>query len=506
MDFAGVLKPNAGTVSALPGTSPECLRRTEDSVEAEVRFPGLAAADAKANLRFPNATFPVVASISPYYISGPFHKYDHPLIVIHPSSLLPVEGRRSLPPTCAKPAVKQRAERCSCACIACIESARRGLHRGFALSHALAMNRRDFLKITAVSSSASIASADIARADEKDSSPKRPPVLMKAGHQHDHSDATLRALAAFGVTHICSGLPSAKMDDNWTVDGLTRLRKHVESFGIRLDAVPLPMSARYITRAEFPEILLAKDPERDRAIENICQMIRNVGAAGIPMVKYNLTFLGVVRTGRTPGRGGASYSSFIYDQARQDPPLTEAGAISEEIYWDRIGYFLKRVVPVAEEAKVKIALHPQDPAMPKDRGYRGVHTVLGAVDGLKRFLETMPSPYHGLNYCQGTVSEMLEKPGEQIYDVIRYFGSRRKIFNVHFRNIKGGFLNFQETFPDDGDVDMPRALRAYREVGYDGMIMPDHVPAVTGDAGGQKAFSFCFGYIQALLQMLRTEA
>ncbi len=144
--------------------------------------------------------------------------------------------------------------------------------------------------------------------------------------------------------------------------------------------------------------------------------------------------------------------------------------------------------------------------MPKDKGWRGVHTVLGSVDGMKRFVDTMPSPYHGLNFCQGTVSEMLAKPGEEIYDVIRYFGSRRKIFIVHFRNIRGGFLKFEETFPDEGDVNMPRALRTYQEVGYDGMIMPDHVPQIVGDQRGQKAFAYCFGYIQALLQGLRSEA
>jgi len=225
------------------------------------------------------------------------------------------------------------------------------------------------------------------------------PVLMKAGHQHDHSAPTLRALAAFGVTHICSGHLSVNMDE-WSVDALTRLRQHVESFGVALDAVPLPMSSSEIAKAEVPEILLAKDPARDRAIENICQMIRNCGQAGIPMVKYNLTFIGVVRTARVPGRGGASLSAFDYAQGKQEPPLTAAGRITEDVYWDRITYFLKRVVPVAEEAKVKLACHPQDPAMPKGSGWRGVETVLGSPAGLVRFVETVPSPYHGLNFCQ----------------------------------------------------------------------------------------------------------
>jgi len=366
-----------------------------------------------------------------------------------------------------------------------------------------AVSRRKFLTAAATLGLAG-AAGTVAGAVEKVPAGPAKPVLLHAGHQHDHSAETLQALAAFGVNHICSGEVGTKLDE-WSVDALGRLRQHVESFGIKLDAVPLPMSSREITKAELPEILLAKEPERDRAIGDICAMIRNAGAAGIPMVKYNLTFLGVVRTARTPGRGGASLSTFDYATGKQEPPLTAAGPISEAIYWDRIEYFLKRVVPVAEEAKVKIALHPQDPSMPES-GWRGVHTVLGTVEGLKRFVDTMPSPYHGLNFCQGTVSEMLAKPGEQIYDVIRYFGTRGKIFNVHFRNIRGAQLKFQETLPDDGDVDMPRALRAYHDVGFSGMIMPDHVPEIAGDSRGQKAYAFCFGYIQALIQNLRAEA
>ena len=101
---------------------------------------------------------------------------------------------------------------------------------------------------------------------------------------------------------------------------------------------------------------------------------------------------------------------------------------------------------------------------------------------------------------------MLENPNKEICDIIRWFGTRKKIFNVHFRNIKGKFLNFQETFPDDGDVNMVQALRTYKSVGYDGMIMPDHVPRIEGDTGGAQAFAYAFGYIQALLQVIGQEA
>ena len=329
---------------------------------------------------------------------------------------------------------------------------------------------------------------------------------MKAGTQHGDSDAILHAMAGFGVNHICSRLPSVKLDERWSVDGLSRLRERVESFGITLDMVPLPMSSNEITRFEMPNIMLGKSPERDREIDDICQMIRNTSRAGIPAVKYNMTFLGVVRSAPTPGRGRSTYSTFVYAQAQQDPPLTSAGPVDADRYWESITYFLERVVPVAEESKVRIACHPQDPAMPPGRGFRGVETVLGTVDGLKKFVSIKESPYHGLNFCQGTVSEMLKKPGEEIFDVIRYFGTRRKIFNVHFRNIRGGFLNFQETFIDDGDVDMLKAMRVYKEVGYDGMLMPDHVPDIQGDTNDAQGFAFALGYIKALIAAVAAES
>src|SRR5688572_23739541 len=132
--------------------------------------------------------------------------------------------------------------------------------------------------------------------------PARKPVLMHPGHQHDHSPETLRALAAFGVKNICSGRLGTNLD-NWSVEALTRLRQQVESFGIALDCLPLPMSPREVSGAELPDLFLAREPGREQALQKICQMIRNAGAAGIPMVKYNFTFVGMVRTARVKSRG-----------------------------------------------------------------------------------------------------------------------------------------------------------------------------------------------------------
>ena len=361
------------------------------------------------------------------------------------------------------------------------------------------MQRRHFFQSTAAAALAAAAPP------AGQAAPTRPSKL-KLGTQHGDSDDILRVMAAFGVNTICGRLPSAKFDENWSAEALRRQREHVASFGIELEAVPLPLSSAYITRSENPNIMLGKSPERDREIDQICQMIRNASQAGIRTLKYNMSILGVVRTQSTPGRGGATYSTFRYDEATGRDKLTEAGPVTAEAAWERISYFVKRVIPVAEEYKVRMACHPHDPGMPEPEGYRGVHRVLGSVDGLKKFIALSNSPYHGLNFCQGTVSEMLKKPGEEIYEVIRYFGSRKRIFNVHFRNIKGGFLGFQETFPDNGDVDFIRAARVYKEVGYDGMLMPDHVPTITGDTNHAQAFAYCFGYIQALIQLVNQEA
>lgn len=367
------------------------------------------------------------------------------------------------------------------------------------------MDRRKFLKSAGTVAAVPLAGTK-ASGNLEGTNKTAPQSRMRLGTQFSAlpSNDTLRAIAAFGVRHICSGFPAPQSDAQWTVEGLQRLRDRIHGFGIDLMMVPLPLSSSYITRAENPAIMLGKSPDRDREIDKICGMVRDCARAGIPAAKYNMSILGVVRTSRTRGRGGASYSTFNYAQAEaQHPPLTPAGPVSAEEMWERITYFLERIVPVADEYKIRIACHPHDPAMPLKEGFRGVHRVLGSVEGLKRFISICPSPYHGLNFCQGTVSEMLENPGKQICEVIRYFGARKKIFNVHFRNIRGHFLNFQETFPDNGSVNMLRAMRTYNEVGYGYMVMPDHAPTIQGDNEHKQAFAFEYGYIAAMLQIVQ---
>ena len=361
------------------------------------------------------------------------------------------------------------------------------------------MHRRTFFQTAG--SALALGPAALAQSPAATTNPPRK-ATMKIGTQHSDKDNVLSVMSSLGVKNICSGEISPSLDAKWSVEGLTQLRERVEKHGITLDMVPLPLPSAYISAAEMGAIMLGQSPLRDRQIEEIQQMIRNCAKAGIPAVKYNMSILGVVRNERTPGRGESTYSTWKYATAPDKDKLTEAGPVSADAYWERIDYFLQRVVPVATEEKVRMACHPHDPGMPEPQGYRGVHTVLGSPDGLKKFIAMHESPYHGLNFCQGTVSEMLKDPNKEIHDLIRYFGSRKKIFNVHFRNIRGGFGDFQETFPDVGSVNMIDAIKTYQEVGYPHMLMPDHVPTIPGDTGGAQAFAFAFGYIQALIQML----
>ncbi|RVB80471.1 MULTISPECIES: mannonate dehydratase [unclassified Mesorhizobium] len=310
-------------------------------------------------------------------------------------------------------------------------------------------------------------------------------------------DDDYRIFAQLGVTHISADPPGAP--SSWTFDDLERHRDHVESFGLVLDMIQLPLPSQPVEKASYPDILLA-GADRDCQIDAVCRMIENCAKVGIPAAKYNLNLIGIPRTEFEHGRGGSLNEAFRWEKTDQQVAPGAAGVLSEDENWERIDYFLERVVPVAESNHVRLACHPHDPYTPP--GYKGVTRVLGTVDGLKKFVQMRENPYHGLNFCQGTIGEMLDNPREEIDDIIRWFGTRDKIFNLHFRNIRGGKLSFMETFPDEGDMDMVRSLKVYRDVGYKYMVMPDHVPGISGRDPTGVAFAFCYGYIAALIQSL----
>ncbi len=338
------------------------------------------------------------------------------------------------------------------------------------------------------------------------------------GTQHLTGDdwAQYQALAQLGVTHVSANPPGAWQ--TWTAQVLRDFKGRLAELGVSLDMILLPLGSAAAPRNQAPHVFLGPPEARDRELDQICELIRSLALAGIGAARYNTAFLGHFRTADRLGRGGARLPSFEYAQWTGAVPnaaelsqhhhdeaalleVARHGPLNADDQWERIDYFLGRVVPVAEEYRVRLACHPEDPGL-GDRSHYGIARVMGTVAGLKKFITLHESPYHGLNFCVGTVAEMLEKPGEEIYDLVRYFGERGKLFNIHFRNIKGGLLDFVEVFPDEGEVDMRAVLRVLKEVGYEYMLMPDHVPLITGAAPRHVAFAFCFGYIRALLQTL----
>jgi mannonate dehydratase len=360
------------------------------------------------------------------------------------------------------------------------------------------MNRRQLLTSTAAAAALSTSQIPVSA-----QTPKR--ALMKLGCQSGPtSEQRLQFFARHGVQAICGYPDDPDKKGYYSVEDISRVRDLCEKHKIALDCIAPPfLASSHIDRTARPAIMLGQSPERDRDIEHIQNMIRNCAKAGVPAIKYNMSLLGVLRTERTPGRGGSTLSTWRLREAKASDkfkPLTKAGPVSADRYWERITYFLDRVIPVANENKIRMACHPHDPGVPPVEGFQGIDAVLGTVDGLKKFLSIRESPYHGLNFCQGTVSEMLEDPGKEIFDVIRYFGSRKKIFNVHFRNIRGRRNEFSETYPDEGDIDFYKAMLVYKEVGYPHMMMPDHVPQHRDDPGGLQAFAFAYGHIRALIQ------
>ncbi len=339
---------------------------------------------------------------------------------------------------------------------------------------------------------------------------------MVIGTQHLTGDdwTQYQALAQLGVTHVSANPPGAWQ--TWTAPVLREFKERLAELGVSLDMIMLPLGSGAATRNQAPHVFLGPPAARDQEIDQICALIVALSEAGIGAARYNTAFLGHFRTADRLGRGGARLPSFEYEKfiapggaelnhASHTPAalleVAAHGPLSADDCWERIDHFLGRVVPVAEANRVRLACHPEDPGL-GDQGYSGIGRVLGTVAGLKRFIELYPSPYHGLNFCIGTVAEMLVKPGKEIYDVVRYFGERGKLFNVHFRNIRGGLGDFVEVFPDEGDVDMRRVLRVLKDVNYAYMLMPDHVPLLVGEAPVQVGFAFCFGYLRGLLQSL----
>ena len=307
------------------------------------------------------------------------------------------------------------------------------------------------------------------------------------------SDETLKFAAQFGVTHL-KLLGGDLMDEHKRgpiqLPKLTKAREQIEAHGLKIGVVLLPQEPG----SQFWNVRLG-GPGRDQEIEDVCRTIALLGEQGVPVVEYVFNLGGTggySGQGNTWGRGGATITHFDYGVCK-DAAAEPGVEVSAEQMWDRLTYFLERIVPAAEAAEVRLACHPSDPPVPR---LRGEERILRSIEDLKRLIEIVPSQSNGLNFCQGTIAEM----GVDVLDAIRYFGSRDKINHIHFRNVRGRLPCYDEVFIDEGDVDMLEAMRAYKEVGYTGTIMPDHTPVVAGDTPyGHRGRAFALGHIKALM-------
>jgi len=314
------------------------------------------------------------------------------------------------------------------------------------------------------------------------------------------AETDLRLARQMGMTDVVTTVPGVTMAPEreqgpaLRYEDLLALRQRVEACGMRLSVIEGYQLSDRITLGMAG---------RDDDIARVCDSIRNMGRAGIPVYCYN--FMAVFNWLRTDqavvGRGGALVTQFDAAQLAQ-VPNTYAGETTDEQMWDNFAYFLQRVLPVAEAAGVKLALHPDDPPMSP---VRGLARIMRDMDAFKRVLDMADSPSNGITFCQGNFAAM---PGVVIPQAIRYFGGRKKIFFAHFRDIRGAVPLFEETFHDEGKTDMAEAMRAYLDVGYDGPMRPDHAPTMEGENNDNPGYMvrgqiFAVGYMKGLIDAVR---
>jgi mannonate dehydratase len=293
----------------------------------------------------------------------------------------------------------------------------------------------------------------------------------------------------------------------WSQEELIALRKEIESHGLKLEAI------ENFDPAHWHDVLL-DGPKRAQHIENVKTIIRRLGKAGIPVMGYNFSIAGVA--GRTTGpyaRGEAPSVgmegpvdapmpkgmvwNMIYDP---DAPVGTLASITHEELWRRLDGFLKEVLPVAEEAGVTLAAHPDDPPMPT---VRGQPRLVYQPKYYQKLIDLVPSKANQLEFCIGSLAEMTEG---DIYDVVDEYSRQNRLAYVHFRNVRGKVPYYKETFIDDGDVDMMRVLEILKRNDYQGVLIPDHTPQMSCSAPWHAGMAYAMGYMKAAMKALKIQS
>ena len=283
----------------------------------------------------------------------------------------------------------------------------------------------------------------------------------------------------------------------WNLDQMKKMQDDCQKAGMVLECIR--MSSAYI--------LMKPGPERERFLDTLRDNIRKTSQAGAALISYHWTMIPIRRNFTAAGRGGSTYLGFKLERDYKSLPPTEAaGRVSSDDYWERIDTFLKGVIPTCKEYKIKLACHPYDPGgMPL--GYQGVDNwdALDYAAALKKYVMLYDDPANGLTYDCGVAGESLPDPNSEIH-VMRWLAERKKINQVHFRNVRGRLHNFIEVYEDEGDCPMFNCLKVLRDTGWEGTLLPDHNPVHPDDPNKLQAYGFSYGYIEGLLRAAKEEA
>ena len=325
-------------------------------------------------------------------------------------------------------------------------------------------------------------------------------MIIAMDYLYDQCRDRIEFAKQLGVTHAVINVARKwhKISDSerpWEYVPLLQKIKKFEDIGFTVSVVEGP------TPLDNTKLGLAG---RDEEIEAFQTLLRTLGQLNIRTVCYNwMPIVGWFRTNTdVPTRGGARATAY-HHELMKNAPLTEAGVVSADTMWKNLEYFLKAVVPVAEEAGVNLAIHPDDP--PVD-SLMGISRILTNADAFQRVIDMVPSKYNGITLCQGSFATM----GEDVPREIVRFGKQNKIFFSHFRDIRGTAESFEEAFHDEGQTDMYRCMKSYYEIGYKGCMRPDHVPAMWGEENESPGYSilgnlFAVGYMKGLMEAASKE-
>ena len=369
-------------------------------------------------------------------------------------------------------------------------------------------HRRNFLKLPlaagatgallyAASRNGESVEADTPKANQRSAGPvidEFDPGNIKLAHRlsSQMSDEDLLFLKQIGMRWARVNFPT----DRASLDQMHATQKRFDKFGLKIySAVHYSYRNLNVQPAHAARYELT-DPYR--------VFPRNCGTLGIPLALYDCHPGNTYTTGHVERRGYVAREFNLDDfRKRVEKQRFDREYAAEEI-WDCYTYFMRAVLPVAEESNVKMALHPDDPPVAK---MNGVAKLFTHADGYRRAEKIAGASRHwGLTFCVGTWAEGGDKMGLDVFEMIKEFGSRGRIFGVHFRNVSAPLPHFVETFLDDGYLDMYQVMKALREVRYDGTIVPDHIPQLKGDTGMRHAgTAYCLAYMRALLRRANEE-